>query len=115
MGRSGRALAAEIRNGMQALRRRARFAQEFRRPRPRQLLERVLARWRARRRARYNAAVRRQTRGAGMTWQLSLVFMFVVAFAAGLVISISAMLALKIGDGIIAAWRWAFGQARARQ
>ncbi len=49
-----------------------------------------------------------------MSWQLSLVFLFTIAFAAGLVISISAMLALKIVDAVIAACRWLFGRERAR-
>lgn len=50
-----------------------------------------------------------------MKWQLFALFGFGLAFAAGLVISISSMLALKIGDGLVAAWRWFFGPARARR
>lgn len=49
-----------------------------------------------------------------MSWQLSLVFLFVVAFAAALVLAIGGMLALRIVDAVTAALRWLFGLSRAR-
>lgn len=46
-----------------------------------------------------------------MTWQLAALMGFAALFAASLLISISAMLALKIGDAIARAWRWCWGRA----
>ena len=41
-----------------------------------------------------------------MTWREFLLLLIAALFASSLVISISSMLALKVGDAIIAAWRW---------
>lgn len=45
-----------------------------------------------------------------MTWQLLGGIGFGCAFAAGLVISTSSVLALKIGAAAISAWRWCWGR-----
>lgn len=50
-----------------------------------------------------------------MSWQLSIVFLFIAAFACGLLLAISGMLALRIVSAIAGACRWLFARARALQ
>ncbi|MBN8987440.1 MAG: hypothetical protein J0H42_04290 [Rhizobiales bacterium] len=45
-----------------------------------------------------------------MTWQIAALLVICGMLAAGMLLSISAMLALRIGDAVISAWRWCWGR-----